>query len=69
MCIVVCLNRDSAVGILTAYGLDGRGVGVRGPVRQDFTPLHVVQAGSGAHPASNTMSTGGPFPEGKPAGA
>jgi hypothetical protein len=29
-------NRDSAVGIATGYGLDGRGVGVRVPVRARF---------------------------------
>jgi hypothetical protein len=39
-------SQDSAVGIATGYGLDGRGVG------QDLSPPHVVQTGSGAHPAS-----------------
>jgi hypothetical protein len=34
---------------------------------QDFSPLHVVQTGSGAHPASYPMGTGGPFPGGKAA--
>jgi hypothetical protein len=37
-------------------------VGVRVPVGQDLSPLHVVQTGSGAHPASNPMGTGGSFP-------
>jgi hypothetical protein len=32
---------------------------------QEFSPLHVVQIGSGAHPASYTMGTGGSFPGGK----
>jgi hypothetical protein len=45
--------------IATDYGLDGRGFRVLVPVGQDFPPLHVVQTGSGAHPASYTMGTGG----------
>jgi hypothetical protein len=36
---------------------------------QDFSPLHLVQTGSGAHPASYPMDTGGAFPGGKAAGA
>jgi hypothetical protein len=50
-------SRDSSVGIGTGYGLDDRGVGVR------------VQTGSGTHPASYPIGTGGSFPEGKAAGA
>jgi hypothetical protein len=42
--------------------LDGRGVGVRVPVEARFSPLHSVQTGSGAHPASYLMGTGGSFP-------
>jgi hypothetical protein len=56
---------DSAVGIGTGYGLDGRGVGVRVPVEAIFFPLHVVQTGSGAHPASSPIYNGGSFPGGK----
>jgi hypothetical protein len=41
-----------AVGIVTDYGLDSQGVGVRVPEGQDFSPLHVVHTGSGAHLAS-----------------
>jgi hypothetical protein len=37
------MSRDSAIGIATGYGLEGRGVGVRVAVGQDFSPLHVVQ--------------------------
>jgi hypothetical protein len=62
-------RRGSAVGVVTGYGLDGRGVGVRVPVGVRFSPLHVVQTGSGAHPASYPMGTGGSFPRGKAAGA
>jgi hypothetical protein len=43
--------RDSAVFIATGYGLDDKGFGVRVPVWQEFSLLHVVQIGSGAHPA------------------
>jgi hypothetical protein len=61
------MSRGSAVGIATDYGLDDRGVGVR--VGSEFSLLHVVQTGSGAHPASYPMGTGGSFPGGKAAGA
>jgi hypothetical protein len=37
------VSRDSS-----CYGLVGRGVGARVPVRQNFSPLHVVQTDSGA---------------------
>jgi hypothetical protein len=53
-------SRHSAVGIATGYGLDDRGVGVR---------VHVVQTGSGVHPTSYPMCTGGSFPGGKAAEA
>jgi hypothetical protein len=33
------------------------------------TQLHVVHTGSGAHPVSYPMGTGGSFPGGKAAGA
>jgi hypothetical protein len=41
-------SRDSVVGIATSYGLDDRGV-------EEFSPLHLVQTGSGVH----QMGTGG----------
>jgi hypothetical protein len=41
-------------------------VGVRSPAgAEDFSSSLSVQTGSGAHPASCTMATGGPFPGGK----
>jgi hypothetical protein len=62
-------SRDSAVGIAIGYGLDDRGVGVRLPVvGSRITLLHVVQTGSGVHPASYPMSTRGSFPRVKRAG-
>jgi hypothetical protein len=48
------------------YGLDDRVIGVRSPARaKDFSSNLCVQTGSGAHPASSPMDTGGPFPGGK----
>jgi hypothetical protein len=42
------------------YGLDDRAIGVRSPARaEDFSSILCVQTGSGAHPASCTMVTGG----------
>jgi hypothetical protein len=46
-------------GIETAYGLDDRWIGVRVLVRSEFSLLHIVQTGFGAHPASYPMGTGG----------
>jgi hypothetical protein len=37
----------------------------RFPAVQDFSLFHSVQTGSGAHPASYPMDTGGIFPGGK----
>jgi len=34
-------------------------------VAKDFSSSLCIQTGSGAHPASCTMGTGGPFPGGK----
>jgi hypothetical protein len=62
------VSRDSAVSIATDYGVDGGGVGVRVPVRSEFSLLHIVQTDSGAQPASYPMGTRGSFPEGKVAG-
>jgi hypothetical protein len=45
-------SRDSAVGIATAYGMEGRGVGVRFLIGQEFSTLHAVQTGSGVGPPS-----------------
>jgi hypothetical protein len=38
---------------------------LRFPAWKDFSVLHSVQSGSGAHPASYTMSIGGLFPRGE----
>jgi hypothetical protein len=41
-------------------------IGVRSPIgAEDFSSSPCVQTGSGAHPASYPVGTGGPFPGGK----
>jgi hypothetical protein len=41
-------------------------IGVRSPTgAEDFSSSPCVQTGSGAHPASYPIDTGGPFPGGK----
>jgi hypothetical protein len=65
---LVNVSADSAVGIVTGYGLDDRGVGVRVPVGSRISLHHVVQTGSGVHPTYQ-MGTGGFFPGGKAARA
>jgi hypothetical protein len=55
-------EQGSSVSIVSGYGLDNRKVGVRFPAQaKDFSSNLCVQTGSGAHPASCTMGTGGPF--------
>jgi hypothetical protein len=59
-------SRDSSVSIVSDYGLDDRAIGVRSPAGvKDLSYSLCVQTGSGAHPASCTVGTGDPFPEGK----
>jgi hypothetical protein len=61
-------SRVSSVSIVSDYGLDDRAIGVRFPAgAEDFSSSLCVQTGSGAHPASCTMGTGGSFPGGKSA--
>jgi hypothetical protein len=56
----------SSVSIVSDYGLDDRAIGARSPAgAKDFSSSLYVQTGSGAHPASCKMGTGGPFPWGK----
>jgi hypothetical protein len=59
-------RRVSSGSIVSGYGLDDRAIGVRSSAgAKDFSSSLCVQTGSGAHPASCTMGTGGPFPGGK----
>jgi hypothetical protein len=48
--------------LFTPYGLDGWGVGVRVSVGSRIFPSPQRPDGSGAHPASYPMDTGGSFP-------
>jgi hypothetical protein len=58
----------SSGSIVSDNGLDDRAIGVRSPAEaKDFYSILCVQTGSGAHSASCTMGTGGPFPGGKSA--
>jgi hypothetical protein len=53
----------SSVSIVSGYGLDERAIEFRSPAEaKGFSSSLCVQTGSGAHPASCTMGTGGPFP-------
>jgi hypothetical protein len=48
------------------FGLDDRAIEVRSPTgTKDFSSSPCVQTGSGAHPASYLMGTGGSFSGGK----
>jgi hypothetical protein len=59
-------SRGSSGSIVSGYGLDNRAIVVRSPAESsDFSSNVCVQTGSGAHPASCTMGTGGPFLGGK----
>jgi hypothetical protein len=47
------------------YGLDDQAIEVRSQAKaKDFSSSLCVQTGAGAHPASCTKGTGGPFPGG-----
>jgi hypothetical protein len=60
------MSRVSSGSIVSDYGLDDQAIGVRSPVgAKDFSSSLCVQTGSGDHPSSCTMGTGGPFPGGK----
>jgi hypothetical protein len=49
----------SSVSLVLGYGLDNRGSRVRLPAgAESFSLHHLVQKGSGAHPASYPMYTG-----------
>jgi hypothetical protein len=51
------------IRIVFGYGLDDRAIEVRFPAEvKDFSSSLCVQTGSGAHPASCTIGTRGPFP-------
>jgi hypothetical protein len=65
-CYALHTSRVSSGSIVSDYGLDDRAIGVRSPAEaEDFSSNLCVQTGFGAHSASCTMGTGGPFPGGK----
>jgi hypothetical protein len=67
-CLLLSVYKEpgSSVSIVCGYGLDDRAIGFRSPAgAKDFSSNLCVQTGSGAHPASCTMGTGGPFPVAK----
>jgi hypothetical protein len=65
-CIEWGRSRVSSGSIMSGYGLNDWAIGVRSPAgAKDFYSSLCIQTGSGAHPASYTMGTGGPFPGGK----
>jgi hypothetical protein len=49
---------DSSADIATDYGPNCRGIGVSALVRAIFSSVHVVQTGSGKHPALCPMASG-----------
>jgi hypothetical protein len=53
---------NRAVGIATGDGPDDQGIGVRVPVGQEFSLLHVIETGSVGHPTSYPVGTGALFP-------
>jgi hypothetical protein len=59
-------SRVSSGSIVSDYGLNDRAIGVRFLAGEtNFSSSLCVQTGSGAHPASCTIGTGGPFPGAK----
>jgi hypothetical protein len=60
------MSRDSSGSIVSDYGLDDRAIEVRSPTgAENFSSSPCVQTGSGTHPASYPMGTGGPLTGGK----
>jgi hypothetical protein len=56
----------SSVSLVPDYGLDDRAIEIGFPAwAKGFSCSLCVQTGSGAHPASCPMGTGGPFLGGK----
>jgi hypothetical protein len=59
-------SRVSSGSIVSDYRLDDRAIGVRSPAgAKYFYSILCVQTGTGPHPDSCTMGTGGSFPGGK----
>jgi hypothetical protein len=62
MLIINIVSRFSSGSIVSEYGLDDWAIGVRSPTgANDFSFSLCDQTGSGAHPVSCPIGTGGPF--------
>jgi hypothetical protein len=60
------MSYNSSGSIVSDYRLDDWVIKFRSPTgAEDFSSSPCVQTGSGAHPASYPMGTGGPFPRSK----
>jgi hypothetical protein len=67
---ITLLSLHSTNNFHRYYGLDDRGSRIRFPAGAgNFSLHHRVQNGSGVHPTSYPMDTGGSFPGGKTAGS
>jgi hypothetical protein len=66
-CIIRAVNHGAtSQRQLSSYSPPSdRAIEVRSPTGPDFSSSPCVQTGSGAHPASYPMGTGGSFPGGK----
>jgi hypothetical protein len=63
------VGSDSSVSIVTGYGMDLRGNGVRFPAEaRDLSLLDSIQTASEAHPTSYPLGIGSPFYRGRGAG-
>jgi hypothetical protein len=72
MCNYVCTSRTlaSLYKMATSAGLRAGLSGIQFPAGAgNFSLHHLIQSGSGAHPASYPMGTRGSFPGGKAAEA
>jgi hypothetical protein len=61
-CLKDLKMHDSAAGIVTGYGLGDGGLWARPEQNQECWRLHIIQTGSGAHPAIYPVDTKGSFP-------
>jgi len=51
----------SPINMVTSYGLDNQGMGVRSPAQTHFIHSPSVHTACGVHLVSNPMNTGGSF--------
>jgi hypothetical protein len=58
----IAVLMDETIVFLGVEVAQSGGPGFQSRQRKDFSLLHNVQTGSGAHPASYPMHTGGDFP-------